>query len=58
MIIFLDDYSSYYNIAFLHKKFEAAKAIKLIFWIWSNTTSYPVQRLYTDNGGEYVTSEL
>jgi len=58
MITFLDDYSSYYNIAFLYKKSEAAEAIKLIFWIWSNTTFHPVKRLHTDNGGEYVTSEL
>ena len=58
IITFLDNYSSFYNIAFLHKKSEVANAIKSIFQMWSNTTSYPVKRLYTDNGGEYVTSEL
>jgi len=26
--------------------------------MWSNTTSFPVKRLHTDNGGEYVTLEL
>ena len=26
--------------------------------IWSNITSHPVKRLYTDNGREYVTLEL
>ena len=26
--------------------------------MWSNTTSYPVKRLHTDNGEEYVVSEL
>jgi len=58
IIIFLDNYFSFYNIAFLHKKSEAANAIKFIFQMWSNTTSYPVKRLHTDNGREYVTSEL
>ena len=26
--------------------------------MWSNTTSHPVKRLHTDNGGEYVILEL
>jgi len=26
--------------------------------MWSNTTSYPIKRLYTDNKREYVTLEL
>ena len=26
--------------------------------MWSNTTFYPVKILYTDNGEEYVISEL
>jgi len=26
--------------------------------MWSNTTSHPVKRLHTDNGKEYVMSEL
>ena len=26
--------------------------------MWSNTTSHSIKRLYTNNGGEYVTSEL
>jgi len=58
MIIFLDDYSFYYNIAFLYKKSEVVEAIKSILWMWLNTTSHPMKRLHTDNGGEYVISEL
>ena len=26
--------------------------------MWSNTTSHPMKKLYTDNGGEYITSKL
>ena len=26
--------------------------------MWSNTTSYSMKRLHTDNGGEYIISEL
>jgi len=33
MTTFLDNYSFYYNIVFLHKKSETAEAIKLIFQI-------------------------
>jgi len=58
VITFLDDYSSYCRVPFLHKKLDAAKAIKAVFQLWSNTTSYSVKHLYTDNGGEYMTSEL
>ena len=58
VITFLDDYSSYCNIAFLCKKSEAVEAIKLIFQMWSNTTSYLVKILHTDDGGEYVLPEL
>jgi len=58
VIIFLDDYSSYCRVAFLHKKSDAAKAIKAVFQLWLNTTSYSVKCLYTDNGGEYMTLEL
>ena len=54
----LNNYSSYYNIAFLYKKSEAAEAIKLFSWIWSNTISYSVKRLHTDNKREYVVLEL
>jgi len=58
VITFLDNYSSYCRVAFLHKKSDAAEAIKAVFWLWLNTTSYSVKRLHTDNGGEYITSEL
>jgi len=58
VITFLDDYSSYYRVAFLCKKSDATEAIKAVFWLWSNTTSHSVKRLHTDNGGEYTTSEL
>ena len=58
MIIFFGDYFSYYSIAFLYKSFEAVKVVKFISWMWLNTTSHSVKRLYTDNGREYVTSEL
>ena len=58
MITFLDNYFFYCNIVFLYKKSEAIEGIKSIFWMWSNTTSHPVKRLYTDNRGEYVTLEL
>ena len=58
IIIFLDNYSFYYNIAFLHKKSEAVEAIKLIFWMQSNITSYLVKRLHIDNGREYIMLEL
>jgi len=58
VIIFLDDYFSYYNTAFLHKNSEAVEAIKSIFWMWLNITSHPMKRLHTNNGGEYVMSEL
>ena len=40
------------------QKSEVADVIKSIFQMWSNTTSHSAKRLYTDNGGEYVTSEL
>jgi len=58
VIIFLDDYFSYCRVAFLHKKLDVAEAIKAVFWLWSNTTSHSVKHLHTDNGGEYMTSEL
>jgi len=58
VITFLDDYFSYCRVAFLHKKLDVAEAIKAVFWLWSNTTSYSVKFLHTDNGGEYMTSEL
>jgi len=58
VITFLDDYSSYCRVAFLHKKSDAAEAIKAVFWLWSNTTSHSVKRLHTDNEGEYMTLEL
>jgi len=58
MITFLDDYSSYCNIAFLYKTSEATKAIKSIFQMWLNTTSHPVKRLHTDDGREYLMLEL
>ena len=40
------------------KKSDAAEVIKAVFRLWSNTTSHSVKRLHTDNGGEYMTSEL
>ena len=58
IITFLDNYFSFCNIIFLHKKFEATDTIKSIFWMWSNTTSHPMKRLHTDNKGEYVMLEL
>ena len=58
VITFLNNYSFYYNIFFLHKKFETAEAIKLIFQMWSNTTFHSVKKLHTDNRREYVISEL
>jgi len=58
VITFLNDYSFYCNITFLYKKSEATEAIKSIFWMWLNTTSYSVKRLYTDNEEKYITSEL
>jgi len=58
VITFLDDYFSYCRVAFLCKKSDAAKAIKAVFWLWSNTTSHSVKCLHTDNGREYTTSEL
>jgi len=58
VIIFLDDYSSYCRVAFLRKKSDAAEAIKAVFQLWLNTTSYSVKCLHTDNEGEYMTSEL
>ena len=58
IIIFLDDYPSFCNIVFLHKKSKATDTIKSIFQMWSKTTSHPIKKLHTDNRGEYVTSEL
>jgi len=58
VITFLDDYSSYCRVAFLCKKSNAIKAIKAVFWLWSNTASHSVKCLHTDNGREYITSEL
>jgi len=58
VITFLDNYSSYCRVTFLHKKSDAAEAIKAVFWLWLNTTSHSVKHLHTDNGGEYMTSEL
>jgi len=58
MIIFFDDYSFYCRVAFLCKKSDATEVIKSVFQLWSNTTSHSVKCLHTDNGGEYMTSEL
>jgi len=58
VITFLDDYFSYCRVAFLHKKSDAAEAIKAVFWLWSNSTSHSVECLHTGNGREYITSEL
>jgi len=58
VITFLDDYFSYCRVAFLHKKSDAAEAIKAVFQLWSNITSHSVKHLHTDNGGEYMTLEL
>jgi len=55
---FLNNYSSYCNIAFLCKNSEAVEVIKLIFQMWSNTISHSVKRLHTNNGREYVILEL
>jgi len=58
VITFLDDYSFYCRVAFLHKKSDAAEAIKAVFQLWLNTTSYSVKCLHTNNRGEYMTLEL
>ena len=58
VIIFLDDYFFYYNIAFLCKKSEVAKAIKSILQMWSNITFHSIKRLYINNKGKYIISEL
>jgi len=58
VITFLNDYSFYCRVAFLHKKSDTAKAIKAVFQLWLNTTSHSVKCLHTGNGGEYITSEL
>jgi len=58
VITFLDDYSSYCRVAFLCKKSDATEAIKAVFWLWSNTTFHSVKCLHTDNGREYMISEL
>jgi len=58
VIIFLDDYSFYCRVTFLHKKSDAAKAIKAVFWLWLNTTFHSIKRLHTNNRREYMTSEL
>ena len=42
----------------MYKKSEATEVIKLIFQMWSNTTSHSVKRLYIDNKEEYVMLEL
>ena len=54
MITFLNNYFCYYNIAFLHKKSEAVKAIESIFQMWQNITSHSIKRLHTNNGEEYI----
>ena len=58
MIMFLDNYFSYYNIAFLYRKFEDVEAIKSIFQMWLNTTWHSVKRLHTENRKKYIMSEL
>ena len=58
VITFLDDYSSYCRVTFLYKKSDATEAIKAVFWLWSNTTFHSVKCLHTDNGREYMISEL
>jgi len=58
VITFLDNYSFYCRVVFLRKKSDAAEAIKAVFRLWSNTTSYSVKCLHTNNEGEYMTSEL
>ena len=58
MITFLDDYSSYCRVAFLHKKSDTIEAIKAVFQLWPNTTSHSIKCLHTDNRGEYMTLEL
>ena len=47
VITFLDDYSSYYRVAFLCKKSDAAEVIKAVFQLWSNTTFHSVKHLHT-----------
>ena len=42
----------------MHKKSDAAEAIKAVFRLWLNTTSHSVKHLHTDNGREYMTLEL
>ena len=58
MIMFIDDYFFYCNIAFLYKKSKAVEAIKSIFQIQLNTAFNSVKSLYTDNRGEYILLEL
>jgi len=58
VITFLDDYSFYCRVTFLYKKSDTTEAIKAVFWLWSNTTSYSVKYLHTDNRGEYMILEL
>jgi len=57
VIIFLNNYSSYCKVAFLHKKSNAAEVIKAVF-CGQKTAFYSVKCLHTDNRGEYITSEL
>jgi len=58
VITFLNDYFSYYRVVFLCKKSDAIEEIKAVFWLWSNTTFHSIKCLHTDNGKEYMTSEL
>ena len=55
---FLDDYSGLSAIRLMKHKSEVAPAMKEVFTMLENQSAYKVKALRTDNGGEYVNSEV
>lgn len=56
--IFVDDYSRYTHIYFLHKKFEALTYFIKYKTLVENQTNKPILILRFDNGGEFTYNQF
>lgn len=55
---FLDDYSDYSSVVLLKNKSDTYQAIKDTFILLENTTESKVKAVRSDQGGEYISTEL
>lgn len=58
LLVIVDDFSRYTEVVPLKTKGEASKEIAEVILKWENQRGVTVQKVRTDNGGEYVNREL